>query len=128
MHTVKLELDLGEDRDLSSIHGRLDESLRIIEEALNIEASIRGNKVFLQGNRDAIDRARDFITDLQLVNSNGYILNPEDIKYVIKAVEDSRSGEPQAGKKPLNASPSSNLKEFLLSTIPVSSKKKFLEI
>lgn len=60
------------------------------------------------------------------MNSNGYVLNPEDIKYVIKAVEDSRSGEPQAGKKPLHASSSPNLKEFLLSTIPVSSKKKFI--
>ena len=126
MHTVKLELDLGEDKDLSLIHGRLDKSLRIIEEALNIEASIRGNKVFLQGKRDAIDRARGFIKDLQLVNSNGYVLNPEDIKYVINAVEDSRSGELQAGKKPLHDSSSSNLKEFLLSTIPVSSKKKFI--
>ena len=63
---------------------------------------------------------------MQLVNSNGYVLNPEDIKYVIKAVEDSRSGEPQAGKKPLHDSSSPNLKEFLLSTIPVSSKKKFI--
>ena len=61
-----------------------------------------------------------------MVNSNGYVLNPEDIKYVIKAVEDSRSGRAQAGNKPLHTASPPNLKEFLLSTIPVSSKKKFI--
>jgi phosphate starvation-inducible PhoH-like protein len=118
--TVKLELDLGEEKDLSLIYGRLDKSLRIIEEALGIQASMRGNKIFLQGEKEAVNRAETFVKELQLVNSNGYTLNPEDIRYVINAVEDSRLREPSK----VDASP--HLREYLLSTIPVSSKKRFI--
>ena len=67
-----------------------------------------------------------FVRELQLVNSNGYVLNPEDIRYVLKAVVDSDFKETQAGKKPSQGTSSPNLREFLLSTIPVSSKKKFI--
>jgi phosphate starvation-inducible PhoH-like protein len=97
------------------IYGRLDKSLKIIEEALGIEASIRGNKIFLQGKEKAVNRAKKFIKELQLLNTNGYIINPEDIKYIIKAFDVTAFEDPSA-----------SLKEFFLSTIPVSSKKKFI--
>ncbi len=106
---------MGAEKDFSLIYGRLDKSLRLIEEALGIEASIRGNKVFLQGNEKAVNRAKKFIKELQLLNTNGYIINPEDIKYVIKTF-DSAALE----------NPSASLKEFFLNTIPVSSKKRFI--
>lgn len=112
---VKLELDLGVGKDLSLIYGRLDKSLKIIEEALGIDASIRGNKIFLQGNEEAVNRAKKFIKELQLLNTNDYLINPEDIKYVIKAFDVTASEDPSA-----------SLKEFFLSTIPVSSKKRFI--
>ncbi len=112
---VKLELDLGEDKDLSLIYGRLDKSLKVIEEALGIDTSIRGNKIFLQGEEISVNRAEKFIKGLQLINRNGYIINPEDIRYIIKAID-------QAALK----DPSASLKEFFLNAIPVSSKKKFI--
>ena len=97
------------------IYGRLDKSLKIIEEALGIKASIRGNKIFLQGTEKAVNRAKKFIQELQLLNTNGYVINPEDIKYIIKVFDSTAFDDPSA-----------SLKEFFLSTIPVSSKKKFI--
>lgn len=68
-------------------------------------------------------RAEGFLHELQSVNANGYSINPEDIKYIIKA-----AGDTSARNKSLNESvpASSPLKNFLLSTIPVSSKKNFI--
>ncbi len=103
------------EKDLPLIYGRLDKSLKIIEEALGINASMRGSRIFLQGAEKAVNRAKKFISELQLLNTNGYIINPEDIRYLIKA-SDVTSLE----------NPASSLKEFFLSTIPVSSKKRFI--
>lgn len=97
------------------IYGRLDKSLKIIEEAFGIDASIRGTKIFLQGEENAVNRAKKFIRELQQLDTNGYIINPEDIKYIIKAFD-----------VPALEDASVSLKEFFLSTIPVSSKKRFI--
>ncbi|MEE8329044.1 MAG: PhoH family protein [Thermodesulfovibrionia bacterium] len=97
------------------IYGRLDKSLKIIEEAFGIDASIRGTKIFLQGEENAVNRAKKFIEELQQLDTNGYIINPEDIKYIIKAFD-----------VPALEDASVSLKEFFLSTIHVSSKKRFI--
>ena len=67
-------------------------------------------------------RAEGFLRELQAVNSNGYAINPEDLKYIIKAVDDTAVKDPSEQ----NTAPLSPLKDFLLSTIPVSSKKNFI--
>ncbi|MCK5505163.1 MAG: PhoH family protein [Thermodesulfovibrionia bacterium] len=97
------------------MYERFDKSLRIIEEALGIEASIRGNKVLLQGKEKPVKRAHKLIKELKTINANGYILNPEDIKYIIKSIDETAFEDP-----------SISLKEFFFTHIPVSSKKKFI--
>ncbi len=89
-----------------------------MEEALGIDASIRGNKIFLHGEKEPVSKAEKFIREFYSINSNGYIISPEDIKFAIRAVD---SGEDHS-----RASASSSLKDFFLSNIPVSSKKKFI--
>lgn len=86
----------------------------MLEEALGIEASVRGNKILLQGREKAVSRAQQLIKELQLLSAKGYAINPGDIKYLLKAFNTAAKG------------PSTSLKEFFLSTIPVSSKKKFI--
>jgi phosphate starvation-inducible PhoH-like protein len=89
-----------------------------MEEALGIDASIRGNKIFLHGEKEPVSKAEKFIREFYSINSDGYIISPEDIKFALKSVE---SGEDNSRE----AAPSS-LKDFFLSNIPVSSKKKFI--
>ncbi|MBI4826751.1 MAG: PhoH family protein [Nitrospirae bacterium] len=108
-------MDLGEERDLSSTHERLDKSLRVIEDTLGIETSIRGNRIFLQGEEKAVNRAKKLIKELLLIDSGGFRINPRDIQFLLKASDELSSG---------NASAS--IKDFFLSAIPVSSKNKFI--
>lgn len=63
---------------------------------------------------------------MQLVNANGYVISPEDIRYVIKAVEDVRAKASRLNGHQRDDATAPNLREFLLSTIPVSSRKKFI--
>jgi phosphate starvation-inducible PhoH-like protein len=113
------------------VYGRLDKSLRVIEETLGIGASIRGHTVFLQGEESAVQKAKNFIEELRTIDNNGYTISPEDIKYLIKIFDaapldksSSRSDSPRLNKPATEASTS--LREFFLSTIPVSSKKRFI--
>jgi phosphate starvation-inducible PhoH-like protein len=148
MKTARAELDFGEEKDLSSIYGRIDTTLKIMEDTLGIEASIRGSKVFLQGEETSVNKARNFIRELYSINSNGYDINPEDIKYVLKAIDDAGLNDPavdeearlQPGEakteiqdshaggivEPVRKASPQSIKEYFLSNIPVSSKKKFI--
>ncbi len=97
-----------------------------MEEALGIEASIRGNKVFLHGDKRSVDKAEQFIKEYYSINSDGYSISPDDIRYALKAIDTSEpdriSGQDEAGPK----SGSTSLKDFFSSNIPVSSKRKFI--
>jgi phosphate starvation-inducible PhoH-like protein len=96
-----------------------------MEETLGIEASIRGSKVLLHGNSDAVTRAEKLIRELYAINSNGYTISPEDIKYALRAIENRDDDDPGDSTSKSQTSPPS-LKDFFLSNIPVSSKKKFI--
>jgi phosphate starvation-inducible PhoH-like protein len=69
----------------------------------------------LQGEEEAINRARKIVKELQLINAEGYSISPEDIKFIIRAID----------KSPVD-DPSVLFREFLSSTIPLSSKRKFI--
>ncbi|MBI5100200.1 MAG: PhoH family protein [Nitrospirae bacterium] len=100
-----------------------------MEAALGIKASIRGNKVFLHGDKKSVNKAEKFIREFYLINSNGYSISPEDIKFALNAMEDTElkdlADRDDATTSP-QESPSPSLKEFFLSNIPVASKKKFI--
>ncbi|OGW73949.1 MAG: hypothetical protein A3J72_08985 [Nitrospirae bacterium RIFCSPHIGHO2_02_FULL_40_19] len=114
-YTVKLELDLDEGQDLSLIYERLDKSLKILEEALGIEASIRGNKILINGDEKAVNTAERLIRELKSISTDGYIIKPEDIRFALRALKESDA-----------AGTEFSLKELFLNTIPVSSKNKFI--
>ncbi|MBI5408035.1 MAG: PhoH family protein [Nitrospirae bacterium] len=100
-----------------------------MEEALGIKASIRGNKVFLYGDEKAVGKAERFIKEFYLINTNGYSISPEDIKFALKALDDAdvkELSDPAESAAPPQETAAPSLKEFFLSNIPVSSKKKFI--
>lgn len=107
------------------MYGRIDSTLKVMEEALGIEASIRGNKIFLHGDKKSVHKAEKFIREFYSINSNGYIISPEDIKFALKAVEEAE-GTDSTDSPPSGDIPSPTLKDFFYSNIPLSSKKKFI--
>ncbi len=121
MQTVRVELDLGAEKNLSSIYGRLDTALKIMEDVLGIKASIRGSKVFLHGDKEAVNNAEKFITEFYSINSGGFNLSPDDMKYALKSF--THTGRKKQSSSKDDSTP---LKEFLSCSIPVPSKKKFI--
>lgn len=126
MSTVKLELDMGEEKDLSSIYGKLDLTLKAVEEALGIEASMRGSKIFLQGEKGPVSRAERFIREFYSINSEGYVISPEDVRFALKSMEEASQGTAFSSESVADQKNAGTLKDYFLSNIPVSSKKKFI--
>jgi len=89
----------------------LEKNLMLIEKALGIAASFRGNRIFLEGDDQKIKTAEGLIKDLRDLTLSGYNLKPEDIRYAITAMSEG-SG--------------TSLKELFVNNIPVSSKRRFI--
>jgi phosphate starvation-inducible PhoH-like protein len=89
----------------------LDKNLKVIEERFGIVASQRGNKIFLQGVDKSVAVAEKVIQDIRSMSSKGYNLNPDDLRYALKATNDQNS---------------LSLIDIFSETIPVSSKKRFV--
>jgi len=77
-----------------------------------VTASQRGNKIFLQGGDKAVEKAEKVLQDIRSISAEGYNLNPEDIRYALRAAQ--------------SESEYTSVKELFLNNIPVSSKKKFI--
>ncbi|MBM4141141.1 MAG: PhoH family protein [Nitrospira sp.] len=104
-------MELDSEKEVHLLYGGLDKNLKIIEETLGITASYRGNKIFLQGDNKSVEEAERIIQDIRAISSEGYTLNPEDIRY---ATRYALEGE------------YTSLKDLFLNNIPVSSKKRFI--
>jgi len=85
--------------------------LKVIEETLSITASHRGNKIFLRGDNKSLEKAERIIQDIRSISSDGYDLNPEDIRNAIKSTSEGEY---------------TSLKDLFLNSIPVPSKRRFI--
>ena len=75
-------------------------------------ASQRGNKIFLQGDDKAVEKAEKVLQDIRSISAEGYNLNPEDIRYALRSAQ--------------SESEYTSVKDLFLNNIPVSSKKRFI--
>ncbi|MEW6584815.1 MAG: PhoH family protein [Nitrospirota bacterium] len=111
-HTLTREIELDPEKEGDLLYGRLDRSLKAIEETLGIIASHRGNRIFLQGDEKTVEKAEKLIHDIRQISSEGYNLSPEDIRFALR----STAGEGE----------DASVKDLFLNNIPVSSKKRFI--
>lgn len=85
--------------------------MKVLEETLSITASHRGNKIFLRGDDKSLEKAERIIEDIRSISSDGYDINPEDIRYALKSTSEGEY---------------TSLKDLFLNSIPVSSKRRFI--
>lgn len=85
--------------------------MKVLEETLSITASHRGNKIFLRGDDKSLEKAERIIQDIRSISSDGYDINPEDIRYAVKSASEGEY---------------ISLKDLFLNSIPVSSKRRFI--
>lgn len=83
----------------------------MVEKSLGVAVSVRGNKLYLQGDDAAVQQAERLIGEIRTVNRNGYMLKPEDIAYAVKSMGEGRE---------------ISLTELFSGSIPVAAKKRFI--
>lgn len=100
------------EKEENLLYGRIDKNLKTIEEALGIVASQRGNKIFLRGDEQPVEKAEKLLRDIRLISAEGYNLTPDDIRFALRST--ATEGE------------YTSVKDLFLNNIPISSKKRFI--
>lgn len=111
MSTNTLEIEFDTEKEYPFLFNGIEKSLKIIEDALGITASSRGNKIFLKGDDGLLKTAEKLINDIRYISAEGYSLKPEDIRYAVKSISEGSAV---------------SLKDLFLNNIPVSSKRRFI--
>ena len=79
-----LKVKLKEGIDTSSLFGSHDAHLKMIEEALGIRVSARGEEVLLNGPADAVRNGEKLLGGLTNLMSEGFTLRRDDVEYAIR--------------------------------------------
>jgi len=110
MPAVK-KIKLREGTNTAALFGRHDAHLKTVEDELGIQVSARGDELILHGPPDAIRKAEHVIQELAALTAEGYELRPEDVSLSVGAAR--RSDD-------------TPLKDLLIGTVPVATKKRFV--
>jgi phosphate starvation-inducible protein PhoH and related proteins len=82
-----LKVKLKEGTDTSALFGSHDSHLKMIEEALGIRVSARGEEVLLNGPPEAIRTGERLLVDLTNLMSEGFVLRKDDVEYAIRNLQ-----------------------------------------
>ncbi len=105
------KIKLREGTNAASLFGHHDRHLKIIEEELGVQISARGDELALDGAPDAVRRAERVLTELAALTGEGYELRSEDVSFALRALRGTQN---------------TPLRDLLLSTVPIATKKRFV--
>ena len=105
------KIKLREGTNTASLFGHHDLHLKLIEEDLGVRMSARGDEVAIEGAPDAVRRAERILTEVAALTVEGYDLRAEDVTLALKASRGSQDAP---------------LKDLLLSTVPIATKKRLV--
>ena len=105
------KIKLREGTNTASLFGHHDRHLKLIEEELGVHVSARGDEVALDGAPAAVQQAERVLTDLASLTIDGYELRPDDVSFALKAARGPHDAP---------------LKDQLLGTVPLATKKRFI--
>jgi phosphate starvation-inducible protein PhoH len=79
-----LKVKLREGIDTASLFGSRDVHLKMIEEALGIRVSARGEEVLLEGPAEAVRGGERLLGGLTAMMGEGLVLRPDDVEFAIR--------------------------------------------
>jgi phosphate starvation-inducible PhoH-like protein len=82
-----LKVKLKEGIDTSSLFGSHDAHLKMIEEALGIRVSARGEEVILNGPMEAVRKGERLLGGLTGLMQEGFVLRRDDVEYAIRNLQ-----------------------------------------
>lgn len=94
-----------------SVCGERDENLRLMEEAFDVSIGARGTDLTLTGATKDVERASEFISQIEALLKEGYPLYRGDVDYALRA---------------FSSAPATDLKEIFLDTVYVSAKRRLI--
>lgn len=77
------KIDIAEDMDLAPLFGSFDENIKLIEKALNVNVSSRGNSLRITGEEDNVDKASEVINILIGLLDRGERIDTQKVLYAI---------------------------------------------
>jgi phosphate starvation-inducible PhoH-like protein len=105
------KIKFREGTNTASLFGSRDLHLKMIEDDLGVRLSARGDELTLSGAPEAVRRAERILTELAALTVDGYELRAEDVTVALKASREHANVP---------------LKELLLSTVPITTRKRFV--
>ncbi|MDA2909301.1 PhoH family protein [Nitrospiraceae bacterium AH_259_D15_M11_P09] len=105
------KIKLREGSNTASLFGHHDQHLKLIEEELGVRLSARGDEVTLDGAPEAVRKAERLLMQLAALTLEGYELRSEDVALALKGWRGDQD---------------TPLKDFLLNTVPIATKKRFV--
>jgi phosphate starvation-inducible protein PhoH and related proteins len=105
------KLKLREGTNTASLFGRHDLHLKLIEDEIGVRVSARGEELTLEGTSENVRHAEDVLTELAGLTAEGYDLRAEDVTLALRSSRDNGS---------------TSLKDLLLSTVPIATKKRLI--
>lgn len=83
-----IEIVLDEESDYPFIHGYADKTLRLLENSLSVSIGIRGDKLFISGDEQGIQKAERLFEEIRDINRKGYLVKPEDLSSSLKELSE----------------------------------------
>jgi phosphate starvation-inducible PhoH-like protein len=81
----RAELNLEGEDNLSWLFGTLDANVKELEGYAGVRIAARGNRIMLEGSRQAVERAREFFSHMVSLKKKGQGLQEGDVRYAAKA-------------------------------------------
>ncbi len=73
--------------------GKFDEHLSLIEDSLSVRVIPRGDELFLQGNKEDVEKVYSLFQELLALIREGHILTTQEFDYALKLARNSQAGE-----------------------------------
>ncbi len=108
-HTLKLRLRDGV--DTAMLFGSYDQHLKMVEEAMGVRLSARGDEIAIEGAPEQTRLAEKLIAELSDLASRGYSFTTEDVAAALRACQES---------------PDASLGGLFAQGIPIATKKRLI--
>ncbi len=105
------KIKLREGTNTANLFGYHDLHLKMIEQELRVQVSARGDEVAVEGAPEAVRQAERVLHELAGLTAEGYELRAEDVTFALKALPTNHDAP---------------LKELLLNTAPITTRKRFV--
>jgi phosphate starvation-inducible PhoH-like protein len=86
--TTKREITLDLVEGLGMLFGELDKNLRYIEESAGVDIRVRGNRVVVEGEEQAVLTVERTLRDMAGIVKDGHNLRLKDVKLALRSHED----------------------------------------